>query len=369
VKGPIDLRLAAIGLAAGILITLAIGAPLLAVRQFALGGSRAGLPPPSAKASVTSPSPVLSASPGAVLPHTGATAGCPSGQLVSSADELKQALASAGPGTVIVMAAGTYAGQFEAKVSGTQQAPITLCGPRDAIIDGGEIKLGYSFYLNSADWWKVTGFSVQGGQKGVVTDHSHHDLIQNLYVHDIGDEGIHLREFSTDNTIDGNVVRNTGLHSTKFGEGIYVGTAHSNWCKYTSCNPDNSDRNVISNNDIANTTAENIDIKEGTTGGVIEGNRLAGDGMVASAASAWINVKGNEWSIVNNTGRHSIKDGFQVHNVYKGWGERNVFRTNRAEVDGPGYGFYVQSSSLQTLIACDNSAVAAGRGLSNERCA
>jgi hypothetical protein len=309
-----------------------------------------------------------SASPNTSLPPVGATVTCPAGELVSNADQLKQALSSASPGRVIVLGAGTYAGQFVAKVSGTQQAPITLCGPREAVIDGGETKLGYSLYLNAVDWWRVLGFSIQGGQKGLVADHAHHDLIQGLYVHEIGDEAIHLRVFSTDNVVDGNVVRNTGLNNKKFGEGLYVGTAHSNWCKYTNCNPDNSDRNVLRNNDIANTTAENIDIKEGTTAGVIENNHLSGDGMVASAASAWINVKGNEWTIVGNIGRHSIKDGFQVHNVYNGWGERNVFRSNHAEVDGPGYGFYVQSKSLLTVITCDNTAVAAGRGFSNAQC-
>jgi hypothetical protein len=82
-----------------------------------------------------------------------------------------------------------------------------------------------------------------------------------------------------------------------------------------------------------------------------------------------VNLKGNEWTIVGNIGRQSIKDGFQVHRVYKGWGERNVFRGNKAEVNGPGFGFYVQSISLATVIACDNTAIGAARGLSNTQCA
>jgi hypothetical protein len=162
-------------------------------------------------------------------------------------------------------------------------------------------------------------------------------------------------------------VRNTGLQVAKFGEGIYVGTANSNWCKYTECQPDNSDHNVIRNNDISNTTAENIDIKEGTTGGVIENNRLSGEGM--AAATAWINVKGNDWTIVGNVGHLSSKDGFQVHQVYKGWGQRNVFRGNQAVVNGPGFGFYVQSVHLATVVACDNTSVGAARGLTNAKCA
>jgi hypothetical protein len=290
------------------------------------------------------------------------------GQVVTGADELNQALASAAPGTTLLLAPGTYAGHFVAKASGTSSDPISLCGPRQAVLDGGSTKVGYTMYLDGASWWRLIGFTVTGGQKGVVTDRVDHDLISGLYVHDIGDEGIHLRSFSTDNIVEGVTVRNTGLGNTKFGEGIYVGTANKNWCKYTTCQPDASDRNIIRDNDISNTTAENIDIKEGTTAGVISGNRLSGDGMVASAATAWVNVKGNGWTISDNTGQHSLKDGFQVHRVYTGWGKGNVFRLNQAAVNGPGYGFYIQSASLLTVLACDNTVIGAALGLSNAHC-
>ena len=141
-----------------------------------------------------------------------------------------------------------------------------------------------------------------------------------------------------------------------------------NWCTYTACQPDASDRNLIKGNDVSQTTAENIDIKEGTTGGIVDGNHLSGVGMVASAATAWVNVKGNGWTITGNVGERSIGDGFAVHRVQDGWGERNVFRGNHAAVDGPGYGIYVQHSSLATLLTCDNTATGARSGLSNVDC-
>jgi parallel beta-helix repeat protein len=359
---------AALGLSAAlVLILVAIAVPVLLLRRPPVQGHPASQVGPFAIAS-PSPSASPSARPTPESPLAGSTANCPTGQLVHDAAELKQALADINPGGSIDLAAGTYSGQFVANMSGTAAAPITLCGGRDAVIDGGAIKLGYALHLDKVDWWRVIGFTIQGGQKGVVTDLANHVLISNLYVHDVGDEGIHLRNFSSDNTVEGNTVRNTGLLVAKFGEGIYVGTAHSNWCKFSSCKVDNSDRNVVRGNDISNTTAENIDIKEGTTGGVIEGNHLAGDGMVASAATAWINVKGNQWTISGNVGVHSIKDGFQVHSVYSGWGFNNVFRANQAQVDGPGYGYYVQSKSLATVVGCNNTATGAGQGLTNAQC-
>jgi hypothetical protein len=89
--------------------------------------------------------------------------------------------------------------------------------------------------------------------------------------------------------------------------------------------------------------------------------------MVSSAATAWVNVKGNDWKILDNTGTDSIGDGFQVHQVYPGWGVGNIFEANRETVGGPGLGIYVQSSRLKTLISCSN-VVEAGGHLSNISC-
>jgi hypothetical protein len=346
-----------------VLIALAAGVLALAA---ACGGP--GRPAASAKVATSSPSPGASAS--AQPSASPAAAGCPAnGQPAADAAQLHQARASATPGAVILLAPGTYPGHFVATVSGTPAAPVTLCGPRDAVIDGGSVQSGYAVHLNGASWWRLVGFTVQGAQKGVVTEHANHVVLSGLYVHGVGDEAIHLRSFSSDDTVQGVVVRDTGHLRTKFGEGIYIGSAHSNWCTYSACGPDASDRDVIRNNDVSQTTAENIDVKEGTTGGVVAGNQLSGVGMDSSAATAWVNVKGNGWTITGNVGRQSVGDGFQVHQVYPGWGEQNVFRANHATVDGPGYGIYVQHRSLATVLACDNTATAAESGLSNISCA
>ncbi|HXP21256.1 MAG TPA: right-handed parallel beta-helix repeat-containing protein [Streptosporangiaceae bacterium] len=287
---------------------------------------------------------------------------------VSSATDLADALATARAGQTIVLAPGVYSGDFVTTVSGRPSAPITLCGSRRTILQGISMQRGYVLYLQDASWWRLEGFTVTGGQKGVVADGVTHDLLYGLYVHSIGDEAIHLRSFSSDNTISHCVIRQTGLLVQFFGEGIYIGSAHSNWCRYTGCRPDTSNNNKVIDNNIADTSAENIDIKEGTTGGLIMGNRLDGAGMVASAATAWVNVKGNGWTIENNIGVNSIGDGFQVHQVYPGWGVGNVFLDNHAQVNGPGYGIYVQSHDLRTVVACSNVAAGARQGLSTISC-
>jgi len=324
------------------------------------GGGQSSQVPPSSQ----TPQGTQSPQPPAAIPEN-----CDArGVRVSTASELSVALAAARPGETIMLAAGTYRGKFKVTTSGTPSAPITLCGPRAAVLDGGGIDSGYAFHLDYASWWRVEGFTVEGGQKGVVADHASHDLLDGLYVHGTGDEAIHLRDFSSYDTVSHNIVRDTGLLVAFYGEGIYVGSAHENWCRYSGCQPDASDYDSIIGNDISDTTAENIDIKEGTVGGFIIGNHFDGTGMVASAATSWVNVKGNDWTIEDNTGINSIGNGLSVHQVYPGWGLRNVFRANQLSVNGPGYGIYVQSKHLNTVVACDNTVSDAQSGFSTVKC-
>ncbi|HEY6791549.1 MAG TPA: hypothetical protein VI365_29980 [Trebonia sp.] len=287
---------------------------------------------------------------------------------VSTASGLRAALEAARPGETISLAPGTYNGDFEAAASGTMSAPITLCGPRSAVLEGESITSGYTLYLDHASYWRVAGFTVEGGQKGIVTDSADYDVLSGLSVSGTGDEAIHLRDFSSHDTVSHNVIRDTGLHVAFYGEGIYVGSAHKNWCQYSGCQPDASDDDILAGNDIANTTAENIDIKEGTTGGTITGNHLNGTGMVSSAATSWINVKGNDWTITGNTGTDSIGNGFSVHQVYPGWGLGNVFQANVITVNGPGYGIFVQNKRLKTVVYCGNKVTGAQSGFSNIAC-
>jgi parallel beta-helix repeat protein len=302
----------------------------------------------------------------APIAATGSATACSSPtKKVSSTAELTSALSGATAGQVIFMQPGTYSGNFVATASGTASSPITLCGTSSSVLDGGDTKKGYVFHLDGANYWHLEGFSVTNGQKGVVTDKTTGALIHGLTVHGIGDEGIHLRDFSSGNTVDGNTVSQTGMLKAKYGEGIYIGTAKSNWCSFSQCKVDNSDHNVISNNHISDTTAENVDIKEGTTGGILKGNTFDGSGM--TAADSWVDVKGDDWLIEDNVGHDSVNDGYQTHQILDGWGANNVFVGNTSSVDGPGYAFHI-TRPLGNVVRCDNTETGAQSGLSNIKC-
>ncbi|WP_251044861.1 nitrous oxide reductase family maturation protein NosD [Arthrobacter sp. ISL-5] len=294
------------------------------------------------------------------------TAGCPRATVtVTTGSELKAALANPEPGAVIRLADGLYTGNFVATGKATAGRPITLCGGAGAVLDGGGTEDGYVLHLNRASYWIVKGFTVRNGQKGIMADETTNSLLQGISVSGTGDEAIHLRRFSSDNEVVGNTIRGAGSRKPKFGEGIYVGTAESNWCDISNCEPDRSDRNRIIGNTISGTTAECIDIKEGTSDGVLFNNTF--DGSSLADADSWVDVKGRGWTIEGNTGRNSPRDGFQTHEIIDGWGTGNVFRNNLAEVNGPGLGYSLKPVR-GNVVECSNRATQAGQGLSNEPC-
>ncbi len=174
-------------------------------------------------------------------------------------------------------------GPFTITTSGADE-PITLCGTSASVLDGGAVDSGYALHLDHVADWVLTGFRVTGGQKGIVLDGVATTTLTGLEVSGTGQEAVHLRAGSSDNVIDGLVIHDTGRSTPEFGEGVYIGTAASNWCTVTACEPDRSDRNRVTGTTVFDVTAEAIDVKEGTSDGVISGNTLS----IADAAAVGI---------------------------------------------------------------------------------
>jgi len=296
---------------------------------------------------------------------------------VSSATDLKTALANAKAGDEIVMADGMYSGKFviAPNVNGTKTNPIILRGSRNAILDAGDINTGYVLYLQS-NYWVIKGFTITNGLKGLMIDGSLNSVIDGIKVFNIGEEGIHLRKYSSHNTIQNAEISSTGLKTPDYGEGIYIGSAKNNWATYTNGNPDLCDSNLIYNNKIGpNVAAECIDIKEGTTGGIIRANTFDATGITgANSGDSWIDVKGNYTLIENNIGTNPggsiFIDGYQVHCAYAGWGSYNEFKNNKCAVNATGYGFNIQLSGSNgtttgNKVYVNNTVTGAASGVAN----
>ena len=311
---------------------------------------------------------------------------------VSSAAELTDALADAQPGDVITLAAGDYDGAFFATTSGTEEAPITLTGPEGAVLSnskracdpnvpsGRKVKYcGFGLHLNKVSRWQLTGFSVRDSAKGIVLDGSSDNVIDGVEVSNIGDEGVHFRTSSSDNILRNSSVHDTGTAQPGFGEGVYLGSAVSNWPKFgenDGAGPDRSDRNQVLDNTIGpNVAAELIDVKEGTVDGLIRGNTFDGDGMTGeNSADSWVDAKGNDYIIEKNAGTFSgdgtFADGYQTHQQTPGAGCGNTWNANTSDLGGAsGFAINVTNQSKcgtnPNVVSDDNTATGAGKGLSN----
>ncbi|HEY4004840.1 MAG TPA: right-handed parallel beta-helix repeat-containing protein [Pseudonocardia sp.] len=301
------------------------------------------------------------------VPEAGpAKTGCgPANHPVRDAGGLTQALSGAQPGDVLALADGVYRGNFTARAQGSAARPITLCGGRNAVLLGSA---GYTLHLDGAAHWRVAGFTIRGGQKGLVADHAEGNVLENLVIEQVGQEGLHLRAASSDNTVRDNDIQRTGLTDAQFGEGIYVGSARQNWPKFGGGGPDRSDRNVVAGNTVTDVAAECVDIKEGTTGGVLRGNTFSGRALRGAYADSWVDVKGNRWLIADNVGSDSPVDGYQVHEILAGWGVDNRFTHNTSNLGaGTGFAINVTRNPTRTVVGCDNK-VTGGRGVTNVTC-
>ncbi|MGW2032257.1 right-handed parallel beta-helix repeat-containing protein [Streptomyces argyrophylli] len=242
---------------------------------------------------------------------------------VTTAAQLKAALGAAAPGDTIHLADGTYTGNFKATTPGTASARVTLTGsPRAVLTAGG----GYGLHLNGASYWTVQGVTVTGGQKGIVIDTARGVVVDGVTVHGLDMEGVHFRSSSTDGVIRNSRIYDTGNDGRGMGEGVYVGTANTL--------SDRSDRIQILDNTIGpGVGGENVDVKEGTTGARIIGNTFDGSGLTgANYDDSWVDVKGNDVLVQDNTGTGTSNDGYQTHTQQPGWGCGTVFRGNRSDL-------------------------------------
>ncbi|SOD87323.1 nitrous oxide reductase family maturation protein NosD [Streptomyces sp. Ag109_G2-15] len=280
---------------------------------------------------------------------------------VGTAAQLKTALSNAKPGDTIHLADGTYTGNFKAAAPGGATARITLTGsPRAVLTAGG----GYGLHLNGASYWTVSGLTVTGGQKGIVIDTAKGVVVDGVTVHGLDMEGVHFRNSSTDGVIRNSRIYDTGNDGRGMGEGVYVGTANTL--------SDRSDRIQILNNTIGpDVGGENVDIKEGTTGAQIVGNTFDGSGLTgANYDDSWVDVKGNDVLVQDNTGRNTSNDGYQTHTQQSGWGCGTVFKNNKSTLTGTTGSTQLAINVTNYSAGCkatvySTNTVTGGKGLTN----
>ncbi len=331
----------------------ALTALIVAIACAAALSGCAPAPMPGLVPASPSATPAILCAPGAVVVGEGA-------------DALQAALDTAVPGVVLQLSPTVYRGRFHATAVATAEAPIVVCGSEGTVLDGGDVEDGYTLHLEGATYWDVRDLAVRGSQKGVVFDATTHSTLSGVTISDVGQEGLHLRADSADNTVRSVTIERTGLTDPEFGEGVYVGSAESNWCRYTACEPDRSDRNAFEHLVVRDTTAEAVDAKEGTTGGVVRGSSLSTG--PAPAVDSAVDLKGAQWRLEDNTIEGPV-DAVSIHTILDPWGSDNVVVANTLHPGPGGLGVAVVGSARTAgnTVGCDN-AVETGVSLTDVAC-
>ena len=263
---------------------------------------------------------------------------------VRNSVELTNALAAVTSGQTIQLAAGTYAGNFRiANKNGTEASPIYIKGT-NAVLSSPSISTGYGLQLDGVSYVVIDGIEIVGSQKGLVVDASSHCTLQKLTISGSGMEGVHFRKSSSFNILQDSRIHSTGLYDAANGEGVYLGSAYSNWSKYmaNADTPDASNDNLILRNFIGpKVSAEAVDVKEGTKRNRIELNYLNSTGT--SAVDSTVDIKGDSTLIIDNTLVHTptlvanfIVDGMQSHAITVAgiiYGQGNLFSGNSIDVN------------------------------------
>ena len=257
---------------------------------------------------------------------------------VSTTEELRDALKTAAAVDTILLAGGEYewgqkgtAGSlFMSSAEGTENAPITIKSmdnSNPAILKGTSFSDGMALYI-TGDYWNIENLVFCDAKKGIMLDNSNHTTIKNVTVYNIGEEGIHIRDGSSNCRVIGANVHDCGLLTASSGEGIYIGSAKTTTGYSYDCN-NNLVQNCIIGPDV---TAECVDIKEYTTGNIIENCTMYGRGMTST--DSFIDIKGNESIVRDNTfyddENTNISDAVQVHCQIEGWGCNNEIYGNTA---------------------------------------
>ena len=235
---------------------------------------------------------------------------------------------------------GRDCGRIWLGADGTKNNPIVLAGSDPANppeIYGTAVNSNYGIHV-TGNYVILKNLKIHTFSKGVVFDNSVGALMEDCEVYHTGTELVHVRDSSQQVTLNRNFIHGSGYETPRYGEGIYVGTYFKSWAssqqsdktagfwgadasqhRYSGYDWRVNDTKITCNI-VKATTAENIDVKEGTIRGIVQGNMFIADSTNYDGQvdydDANIDMKGASWSVTDNYFYNSKKSGLPYYNSH-----------------------------------------------------
>lgn len=252
---------------------------------------------------------------------------------------IQKAIDIAGSGDTIVLSPGEYRQDVVSRRNGSQEAPITITGPSNAIVKGE----GNDHVIEiNHDYHTLSGFTIDGLYGSATKASNYRDILifvhgkevrngvtgfkaTNLTIQNARGECLRLRYFVTQSEISHNTIKNCGVGDFVFndggknGEGVYLGTSSKQWGdgKNLTSDADETRDNHIHHNDINTQGNECVDIKEGATANIVEYNTCSGQ---KDPESGGFDSRGD----TNVFRYNSIKDSVGAGIRLGGWLVKNI---------------------------------------------
>ena len=270
---------------------------------------------------------------------------------------------------------------------GTKNNPVVLAGSdptNPPEIYSSDYKHNYGIHV-TGNYVILKNLKIHSFSKGVVFDNSVGALMEDCEVYHTGNEIVHVRDSSQQVTLNRNFIHGSGYEIAKYGEGIYVGTYNTGWASSQQADRDAGfwgtdasqhrysgydwrvNDTKITCNIVSGTTAENIDVKEGTVRGIVQGNMFIGDSLdyngEVSYDDANIDMKGAYWTVTGNYFYNSKKQGLPYYNPHFNYFVEEVVMPSNGNKAGSNIekyekavGYVVSVDKYAQTGWCDNSA-------------
>jgi hypothetical protein len=286
---------------------------------------------------------------------------------------LQDALNRAQPGDVIRLAPGDYRGAVRSVRDGTKARPISICGPKTAVVRGTEYDQRI-FEINH-DNLILDGFTIDGyfgtnpNDKNAYAgkliyaigtepgDGPSDNRFLNMTFTNAGGECVRLRYFAQHNEIANSTFRTCGLYDFKYdeggknGEAVYIGTAPEQQGMNGAPDKakDRSDFNWVHDNDFVTKGNECVDIKENSSKNLVESNKCTGQ---RDKESGGFDSRGNRNTFRFNESFKNKGAGIRFGGDGKKDGILNVAYGNVIRDNGP-YG--IQMTRNPQRLICGNT--------------